>query len=132
MNGYFYLASPYSDPEPLVREQRYLLAAQALRTLLRNGLYSYSPIVHCHELAKIWDMPRESNFWDGYNYQMLKSSAGLFVLRLPRWNHSVGVKKEIVWAIELKLSISYLSPEGGLDVTVEAGANRNPGGAPAS
>lgn len=119
--GYKYLASPYSDPDPLVREMRYLRTADVVRTLLKNGLHVYSPIVHCHELAKIWDMPRESEFWDKYNRAMLDSSDGLFILRLEGWSRSVGIGKERVWAVEQFKPITYISG----DLNAEAAVTLN-------
>lgn len=122
MSGYGYLASPYSDPNPLVRELRYLKTAEVVRTLLQTGVHVYSPIVHCHELAKIWDMPRESHFWDAYNYTMLEAAKNLFILRLEGWSRSVGLNKEREWAVKLLKPITYLS--GDLDA--EAAVTINP------
>lgn len=110
MQGYNYLASPYSHPDPYVREQRYLAAASALQTLLANKIWTYSPIVHCHELAKLWGLPGDAEFWKDYDAAMIHAARRLFVLRIPGWNESVGVKGEIKLAIELGKSITYLAP----------------------
>lgn len=121
---YLYLASPYSDPDPMVRERRYLAAAEALQTLLQNRLWTYSPIVHCHEVAKIWDLPRDAKFWQDYNHAMLEGSRGLFVLRLPGWDKSLGVKDEIKHAREFGLTTTYLSH---LEIMNDAATVKIPG-----
>ncbi|MCP5014648.1 MAG: DUF1937 family protein, partial [Ketobacter sp.] len=46
-----YLAQPYTDPNPDVREHRFNLGERYTAELLQNGQWVYSPIVHCHELA---------------------------------------------------------------------------------
>jgi hypothetical protein len=46
-----YLASPYSHPNPAVREQRFQAACQAAAALLRSGQAVFAPIVHSHPLV---------------------------------------------------------------------------------
>lgn len=124
--GYKYLASPYSDPDPLVREQRYLAAATALHTLLDNRIWTYSPIVHCHELAKLWGMPTDAEFWKEYDAAMIAGSNGIFVLRLEGWAKSVGVTGEIKLASELNKSITYLMPGSLFDAASTVILNQDP------
>lgn len=107
---FIYLASPYSHEDPMVKEQRYLAAAEALKTLLLNRIWAYSPIVHCHNLSKIWGLPGDATFWKEYDTAMIRACGGVFVLRLDGWSESVGVKGEIKLASELGKSITYLSP----------------------
>jgi hypothetical protein len=109
-DGYIYLGSPYSHPDPLVRETRYLQAMQALQTMLACRIWAYSPITHCHELAKIWNMPTDGKFWQEYNFQMLRSSKGLFVLKLEGWAKSEGLREEIAYTTDLNKTITFLSP----------------------
>jgi hypothetical protein len=73
--------------------------------LLRQGIWTFSPIVHCHELAKRHSFPRDFLFWQNYNFAMLGASRGLFVLKLPGWQQSKGVAGEIAKAKELNLII---------------------------
>jgi hypothetical protein len=39
-----YLVSPYSHPDPLVREERFQAACEATADLIRSGAIVYSPI----------------------------------------------------------------------------------------
>jgi len=70
--SYIYLASPYSHPSHEIMHERYEQAAAVTAHFLRNHRYVYSPIVHCHELARRHDLPRNINFWKDYNVAMLR------------------------------------------------------------
>lgn len=102
-----YLASPYSNPDPFIQETRYLQAMEYLAFYLRRGVWMYSPIVHCHELAKISDIPRDAAFWSPYCLYMLSLSNELRVLRLSGWRQSKGVQEEIAAAKARKLPITW-------------------------
>lgn len=124
--GFKYLASPYSDPDPMIREQRYLAAASALQTLLSNKIWAYSPIVHCHELSKLWGLPSDAEFWRDYDAAMIRASDGIFVLRLDGWAKSIGVTGEIKLASELNKSITYLMPGSLFDAASTVVLNQDP------
>lgn len=121
-----YLGTPYSHPEPMTREIRYLQAADALNTLLQNKIWTYSPIVHCHELAKLFSLPKDAAFWLEYNITMLRGSAGLFVLKLEGWAQSIGLKGEIAYAAEQGKTITYLSPGDVLHAAYIHHSNQDP------
>jgi len=103
-----YLASPYTHEDPFVREDRYLRAMQALSFLLRDGHVVYSPIVHCHEMAKILDIPKESDFWWNYNKGMIEASRGILILRLDGWEQSIGIKQEREYAESMGKEVGLL------------------------
>lgn len=123
--GYQYVASPYSDPDPYVRQMRYFGVLRATQRLLNRGIWVYSPIVHCHEMAKLFGLPFEAGFWRAYNRAMLVPAKGLIVIRLDGWSQSVGLKEELEISIALKKRITYANAEGETDVTVEARGNRS-------
>ncbi len=107
----WYLASPYSHKSPYVREMRYLLTMKKLAALLHSQLTVYSPIVHCHELAKLAGLPGDAAFWRNYNFTMLKSCQGMYVFCLDGWKSSVGVAEEIVEAAVTGKPVIYLEEE---------------------
>lgn len=90
-----YLASPYTHKDPFVREARYLAAAKVVAQYLKDGKFVYSPIVHCHELAKIVALGMDFEFWKTYNYHMLELASELHVLGIDGWADSDGVSGEI-------------------------------------
>ena len=102
-----YLASPYSHPDPFVREWRYLQAAKLLSQLLEQRRWTYSPIVHCHELKKICSLPAEHTFWLAYDCFILKRCSRLLVLRLPAWEDSRGVRMEMEFARANSIPIEF-------------------------
>jgi len=104
-----YLASPYSDPDPFVREERYLRTMKALTKLLAIHQWAYSPIVHLHELAKIGWLSPGALFWQSYNFHMLSRSTKLAILELPGWERSKGIAAEKREAERLGLPIDYLA-----------------------
>ena len=106
-NSYLYLGSPYSHTDPFIREERYLKASKVLAEFLTKGIWTYSPIVHCHELAKIGGLPTEALFWKGYNFFMLLHSRGLLVLQLDGWDASIGLQDEIKEAKRLGLPVQF-------------------------
>ena len=120
--GYMYLASPYSHPDPFVREYRYLRAMQAMSRLLKEGIHVYAPIVHCHELAKVVDMPRTADFWRDYNFTMLRCAESLGVLMMDGWKESKGMAEEIEEATSCNILINYLEEDNGKETIRVAGS----------
>lgn len=97
-----YLASPYSHPEPAVRQRRYEQTMAAQAYLLRRGEHVYSPIVACHPMALAHDLPTDAEWWAEYNLDMLKRCSDVYVLCLFGWEDSKGVAQEIEWAKQYK------------------------------
>lgn len=93
-----YLASPYSSPDPLIVKTRFLLAQQVTALMLQQGIYVYSPIVHCHEVSMAYSLPGDFAFWQGYNIDMLRRADALYILAIPGWKESTGVQEEIRFA----------------------------------
>ena len=96
--SYIYLASPYSDPSPAVREERFFATERATAWLLRERIWVYSPIVHCHALALRYGLPTDAGFWQEYNFAMLRGAAALWLLKLSGWENSIGMRSEIAFA----------------------------------
>lgn len=105
--SFFYLASPYSHPNPAVMEARFLAAEALLAHLLKSKTWVYSPIVHCHTLANRHNMPTDAQFWASYNLAMLHRASGLYVFTLPGWSESKGVEKEMQWAEAMCIRTEY-------------------------
>jgi hypothetical protein len=106
-----YLASPYTDRSNIVMENRYRMALEAAAELTKAGLCIYSPIVHFHPMACIYDMPRDFTFWETLSRMMIDCAEGFWVLKLSGWESSIGIAKESEYAYELGLEPHYLDWE---------------------
>jgi len=95
---YLYLASPYSHDNWNIMQARYAQARDLVAHLLQQNITVFSPIVHCHELAKVKGMPTDHEFWMTYNFRMLAPARKLLVLMLEGWESSKGVASEIQYA----------------------------------
>ena len=106
-----YLASPYSHPDPLVREARYAAACRASVRLLRSGQLVFSPIVHSHPLVAN-GLPSEWSYWKPLAKQYLARCSSLTVLALDGWRESIGVQAERELADELHIPVAFMRPSG--------------------
>lgn len=109
--SFTYVASPYTHPSPEIVEARFRAVEEIVAGLLRKEVYAYSPIVHCHELAKRYELPTSFSFWAEYNYAMLDKASMLIVVKLPGWETSVGVTAELARAASLGIPVQYIEPE---------------------
>lgn len=107
---YLYLASPYSHENPEVMKLRYLSAMDATAYLLKQNVAVYSPIVHCHEIANVHELPKDFEFWMKYNYRMLSPARKLLVLTIDGWEKSTGVRAEITYALTHCKPVLYRTP----------------------
>lgn len=110
-----YLASPYSSIDPQIMEERYLHVARETARLLNEHQIIYSPIVHCHELAKLFDLPHDFDFWQHYNLGMINAAKELWVLPLPGWDISKGVQAEIIYAQSMGKVVKFGEQVNGQD-----------------
>lgn len=121
MQSYYYLASPYSHPSPIIRELRFLAVEQATHHLMKKSQVVFSPILYTHALSIKNKMPYHANFWSDFNFIMLGASSGMKVLMLPGWDQSQGIGKERGWCQQLKKSLNYLYPsDAGVDEIASA------------
>lgn len=109
-----YLASPYSHEDPIMLKTRYLLTMQCVAGLLKQGILSYSPIVHFHELAARFLLPADATFWMKHNIRMLRSCDAIGVLKIDGWEKSEGVAIEMKLASKLNLPCIFVNEDGKL------------------
>jgi len=109
---YYYLASPYTHADEQVMQQRFEAAERCLHWLLQKQIWTYSPIVHCHALAKRYGLPKDHLFWKTYDRAMIVPSRGILVLMIDGWKTSSGVTDEIVYAEQINVSVETIEPAG--------------------
>ena len=93
MAGLIYLASPYSNPSEAVRLTRYFQALAFTTQKLKEGYAIFSPIVYGEQMAKHIGTDFES--WATLNDRVLTACDAFWVLTLPGWRQSRGVRHEI-------------------------------------
>ena len=109
-----YLASPYSDPDPLVCEQRYGDACRFAASLMRVGRHVFSPIAHSHGIAQ-HGVPGDWAYWESLDRRFLGMCDEVAVLMLDGWQESRGVQAEIQIAREMGKPVSFLPAADGED-----------------
>jgi len=105
-----YLASPYSHPDPAIRQARYQAACRAAAWLIGQGHLVFSPIAHSHGIAQ-QGLPGDWEFWQRHDRRMLEACDRLVVLTLPGWRESRGVQAEVAIARKLGKPVGYLAPD---------------------
>lgn len=113
---YIYVATPYTHDDWCIVESRYQKAMEYTAYLMRKHpdeihLPPFSPIVHCHELAKKHKMPGIYTFWESYCIAMLRPASELHVLMIDGWESSTGVTGEINEAVDTGKLICYVDPD---------------------
>jgi nucleoside 2-deoxyribosyltransferase len=102
-----YLASPYSHPDPAVREERYRAACRATAALLQAGQPVISPIANSHPLTD-HGLPGDWMFWRRFDRELLERCDEVVVLMLDGWDESVGVREEIRIARAMGKPVRFL------------------------
>ncbi|MCK9604059.1 MAG: DUF1937 family protein [Candidatus Omnitrophica bacterium] len=101
-----YLASPFSDPTPQVREERFHLAAAAMGRLIAAGFFIISPVVATYPLAGgRW----EFEVWSRWCLSLVDRSDLLWILPLNGWRESVGIRAEVALARRINVPVRILA-----------------------
>ena len=95
-----YLACAYTHPVKGVMEARFLRINQIAGDLMRQGYMVFSPISHTHPIAVACDLPRGIDFWQSYDETFIDWADELWVYSGFDYSHSVGVKREIAYALK--------------------------------
>jgi len=116
-----YLASPYTHPDPDVRQARFDAACRAAAHLIRLGKTVFSPIAHSHAICR-YGVPLDWRFWERHDRRYLEVCDEVVVLALKGWRESRGVQAEIAIARELSKPVSFL--DGQCQAEDDAGPHR--------
>mgnify|MGYP001599269435 CR=1 FL=1 len=103
-----YLASPYSHPDPKIKERRFQDVCRYAAAMFRNGIHVFSPIAHTHPISVygLWEWKWEQ--WKEYDLEFIAMCSEMWVLMLPGWEESVGVAAEIKIAKGLGKPVRYV------------------------
>lgn len=107
-----YLASPYTHPNPKVREARAADAARVSAILMKGSRHVCSPIAHTHAIAVAGGLLKGWEFWKPYDTWFIKRVDEVWVLMIDGWRESRGVTEEIGMARELGKPLRFVDAEG--------------------
>ena len=107
-----YLASPYTHPDPEVREQRFEAVTRHAAELVVMGQPVFSPITHTHLMVKVYGLKIDWETWWPMNKAFMDSSKAVIILKLDGWDESMGVAKEEMYANENNIPIKYRDDHG--------------------
>jgi hypothetical protein len=110
MSKIIYFASPYSDKNQDVVNQRVELTTKTVAKLVAEGNVVISPIVYGHTLLKYHDMPSDWEFWKNFCQSFLLKCEEMIVFKIDGWDKSSGVNGEIEIAQKMGIKITYLEP----------------------
>ena len=105
-----YMASPYSDPDPAIREYRYIECRSAAIELTSKELFIFSPILHCHPIAQYGGLPTDFEFWNYFDKKMISVADRFGIFELFGWRNSEGINCEVEIALGYNLIIESISP----------------------
>lgn len=110
MNGFWYLATPYSKYEGGI-EEAFLEAARQASLLIDSGIPVFSPICHSHPIAIEGGIdPLDHLVWLDVDAPMMRAAHGLIVCKMPGWLDSYGVSVEIEAFRDADKPIIYMTP----------------------
>lgn len=104
-----YLASPYSAPTKNKRTRRFNQVCKKAAELMSQGNMVFCPIAHSHPIETI-GMPemQTGDWWLQQDFAVLKHCEKLVVYKMPGWDKSYGVGKEIEFAEANNIPVEYL------------------------
>ena len=107
-----YLASPYSHPDPVVRENRFKQVCQKAGELMMKGYLVFCPIAHSHPISEYGDVDATSHdFWLTQDFAWLDVCDFLYVYKMDGWENSFGVNEEIKYANSKGIPVFYVEAE---------------------
>lgn len=106
----YYLASPYSHEDSMVRECRYLAVDFAAVALIRRGIRLIEPISMCHQKSLKTNLPTGYGYWQRRDRGFVELCDGIIVLKTKGWKDSIGVTDELEYAKKLGKEVIYLNP----------------------
>lgn len=110
-----YVASVYSldakgnsGHDIALREKRYDYVVERVGKWMESGTIGlFSPIAHCHVPANRGHLPKDYTFWQENDRHMIERCDEIWVLMMPGWERSVGVKDEIAYGSAINKKVVY-------------------------
>lgn len=103
-----YLASPYSHPDPAIRQQRFEIVCRVAARLMSLECIIFCPIAHTHSIVLASGLPPGFDYWEKYDKAMMDACTEMYVVTLDGWEESIGVTKEIAYMQQCNKPIRYI------------------------
>ena len=104
-----YLCSVYSyKADKALMQKRYEYVEKRTATMLKSLITVFSPIVHCHNMAQKYDMPKTFDFWKKHDFTYIDNCNAVYVLEMPHWEKSEGITAEIAYAKRIGKPVRYV------------------------
>lgn len=115
MSDLVYLASPYSK-FPFGRDIAYRMVAAKAAKLMLEGHNIFCPIAHSHAIEVDGDMPiQDGDFWLRQDFAVLKHCSKMLVYKMPGWENSYGVAREVSFAKDNNIPVEFLEYDDTID-----------------
>ena len=104
---FYYLANPYQGSKELMKE-RFEKCAKAVSKLIKNGIPTFSPIVHNHAMIETtgdWTLDERKKLLLPFDFSILLKANGMILLKLEGYLESYGVEKELKFCLENKIVV---------------------------
>lgn len=106
-----YLATPYTN-YPRGLDGAFIDASRIAGRLIQDGHAVFSPICHSHPIAKFGGIDAiDHDLWMRIDRVMWDRCDELLVAKLPGWDQSRGIAKEIEHFIACGKPVKYLDVE---------------------
>ena len=112
MSSFVYLASPYTHPDPAIRERRFVEVCRVASDLMAAGSAVFCPIAHSHPIDTIAPLPQTTAFWMAQDLPILRCASRVVVLMLDGWRQSKGIAAEIAAAEAVGIPVEYMAHDG--------------------
>lgn len=106
-----FISTPYTHVNPEVVQFRTDVICTYFIRLLSAGMCPLSPVVVGHPLVKNYNVNGMFTFWEDYCNSEIEHCDEVHVVMLDGWDTSIGVKKEIDFAVKLGKMVIYIDPK---------------------
>lgn len=95
---FIYLACPYTASTKFVQSERFRIAAYVAAELMKQGKAVYAPTVYGHALEARTRQAFPHDLWMAQMQAILPHASHLYVVTIPGWRESEGVREEVYCA----------------------------------
>jgi hypothetical protein len=107
----YYLASPFSDLDPVTEHIRYQDIVEVAYLLNQQGYVLIEPVNMGYPKYTNFKLRGDAKYWEVYNHTLLNKCDGIVVAKLDGYDTSKGVREEIFYARMKGLPIYFVDVE---------------------